>query len=264
MRSFKHNLIKNDFPFSFSELSYESYIFSHLYNLHLFLESEKQPHAFFGGSAVAAYIGYLPRNLHDVDIIIPQGEESKLVSYMNSEGFREIKTKKAGLANFSKFLYEDDRYQMIISIFPGKFTLLDLSNPNMPPIGIYDFKTAIDHRVLRSIHALCGRGEVPIITIPIEELIITKLWPVLEPKSVLDLGLLLCSEASKNLDFAYLSDRIKESKNIAPIIMKTMRRLNSIYEESLWSKSLPRPEIIRTQVQRLIDTLDSKNSASPV
>jgi hypothetical protein len=134
MKDPKYQLDKLKYPFSFAEPSYESYVFSHLYRLHLFLEAEKQSYAFFGGVGVAAYSGHLSRTLHDFDLIIPEGEEAGLVSHLHLEGYREYPRKKSKRANFRKFLFEDDRYQMIVSIFPGNFTLIDLSDTNMRTI----------------------------------------------------------------------------------------------------------------------------------
>lgn len=260
MKEPKRRLSKSHYPFSFSEPSYESYVFSHLYHLYLFLEAERQPHAFFGGTAVAAYSGHLPRRLHDIDLIVPEGEEGRLVSHMYSESFREQTTRKAKRANFRKFLYEDDRYQIIVSVFPGKFTLLDLTNSTMPPIGTYDFSVALERRNVRFIHALGGQGEVPVVTVPIEDLIITKLWPTLEPKSILDLSLLLCSDAASRLDFSYLAARVKQSEKICSVTLQTLKRFVMVYDKSLWSRSPPKREVIRTQVRRIINALDSTNA----
>lgn len=264
MKNPKHQLSTSHYPFFFSELSYESYVFSLLYHLYLFLEAKKQTHAFFGGTAVAAYSGHLPRKLHDIDLIVPEGEEGMLVSHMYSESFREQPTRKTKRANFRKFLYEDDLYQIIVSIFPGKFTLLDLAQSTMPPIGIYDFSSALERRTVRSIHALCGQGKVPVVTVPIEDLIITKLWPTLEPKSILDLSLLLGSDAASHLDFSYLAARVKQSEKICSATLQILKRFQTVYDKSLWSRGLTKRETVITQVRRLIDALDSTNMTPPV
>lgn len=257
MKKNKRLRSKRRCPFSFIERSYESYVFSHLYKLYCFLEDKRQSHAFFGGTAVAAYIGHLPRKLHDIDLILPQGEEGELVSYLSSEGFHEHSTNKTMRANFRKFLFEDDRYQIILSVFPGKFTLLDLNNAAMPPIGIYDFRTALECSSVHSIQALGGQGEVPVVTVPIEDLIITKLWPTLEPKSVLDLSLLLSCDATSRLDFTYLVSRVKQTESIYSATIQTLKRFPSIYDKSLWSRGLPEQESIRSRVRQLINALDS-------
>lgn len=258
-------LEKPDYPFSFGEPSYESYVFSHLYRLHLFLEAEKQPYAFFGGVGVAAYSGHLPRTLHDLDIIIPEGGEVGLVSRLHSEGFRENPRKKTKRANFRKFLFEDDRYQMIVAIFPGKFTLIDLGDANMRAIGTYDFGPALERRTVRSIHALGGKGEVPVVAVPIEDMIITKLWPTFEPKSILDLILLLGSDTANHLDFSYLSDRVKQTESICSITLQTLKRFLAVYNgKCLWSRGLPKQEAIKAQVQSLLNALDSTNVISDI
>lgn len=251
---------KSNYPFSFGEPSYESYVFSHLYRLYLFLEAEKRPYAFFGGVGVAAYSGHLPRTLHDLDLIIPEGEEVGLVSRLHSEGFREHPRKKTKLAHFRKFLFEDDRYQMIVAIFPGKFTLIDLGDANMRAIGTYDFGPAIERRTVRLIHALGGKGAVPVVAVPIEDMIITKLWPTFEPKSILDLILLLGSDAASHIDFSYLSARVKKTEGIRSVTLQTLKRFLAVYDDKcLWSRGLPKPDAIKAQVQSLLSALDSMN-----
>lgn len=250
-------LKESNYPFSFGEPSYESYVFSHLYRLYLFLEAEKRPYAFFGGVGVAAYSGHLSRTLHDLDLIIPEGEDVELVSQLSSEGFSECPTRKAHRAHFRKFLFEDDRYQMIVAIFPGKFTLIDLGDTNMRAIGTYDFGPALERRTVRSIRALGGEGAVPVVTVPIEDMIITKLWPTFEPKSVLDLILLLGSDAASRLDFSYLSSRVKKTRSIQSITLQTLKRFVTVYDDKcLWSRGLPKRDAIKAQVQSLVNALD--------
>lgn len=259
MKDHKPKVRASHHPFSFVEPSYESYVFSYLYSLHLFLETENQPYAFFGGVAVAAYSGHLPRTLHDLDLIIPEGEELGLVSCLCSEGFREHPTTKTKRANFRKFCFEDNRYQIIVAIFPGKFTLIDLADSNMSAIGTYDFGPALEHRTVRSIHALGGEGTVPVVTVPIEDLIITKLWPTLEPKLIHDLILLLGSDAANKLDLSYLATRMKQTEDMRSVTLQTLNRFLSVYDKSLWSKGLPTRATIKDQARSLIDALDSTN-----
>jgi hypothetical protein len=261
MKNSKLQLKDSNYPFSFSESSYESYVFSHLYRLYIFLEEEKTPYAFFGGVAVAGYSGHLSRNLHDLDLIIPKGEEVGFVSYLSSQGFHEHTRKKSKQADFRKFLFEDDRYQMIVSIFPGKFTLIDLEDENMRHIGTYDFTPALERRTIRLIHALGGQGAVPVVVIPIEDLIITKLWPTFEPKSILDLILLLGSDAASSLDFSYIANRLKQTDRIRLITLQTLKRFLTAYNDNkcLWSKGLPKKGAIKAQVQSLINALGSTN-----
>lgn len=250
-------------PFSFSEPSYESYVFAHLYHLHLFLESQGPVHAVFGGAAVGAYSGHLPRKLHDIDLIVPEREETELVSHLRSERFREQVKTKTKRASFREFVLEDDRYQIIVSVFPGRFTLLDLADSAMPPIGTYDFGEALKRRSVRPIHALGGDGHVPVTTIPIEDLIITKLWPTVEPNSVYDLILLLASDMATRLDFPYLVARATQVKKIGAITLQTLKRLSVAYDKSLWSGGLPAKGMIKAQVRILIDALDSENVGTP-
>ena len=259
MNNHKNHKEDTKFPFSFREPSYESYIFSYLYKINQFLESEKQPHAFFGGVAVSAYSGHLPRALHDFDIIIPKGEEIRFVSYLCSQGFIERSTRKTHQAHFRKFIYEDDRYQIIIAIFPGEFTLINLADSNLSIIGTYDFGPALEHGIERSIYALGGNGTVSVITVPIEDLIISKLWPTFEPKLIHDLILLLGSEDAKHLDLSYLAARMKQVENMRPITLETLNRFLSVYDKSLWSKGLPKHKTIKAQARCLIETLNSKN-----
>ena len=244
-----------DYTFSFGEPSYESYVFEHLRHLCLFLEAQERVYAFFGGTAVAAYAGHLPRKLHDIDIILPEGNEGGLVSYLDSKGFREQETTKARQANFRKFLFEDDRYQMIVAIFPGRFTLLDLADPGMACIGTYNFGPALERRAIRPIHALCGEGHVPVATIPIEDLIITKLWPTLEPKTVYDLVLLLASDAARHIDLSYFATRIADEKAIRSVTVKMLERFSGIYQKSVWSRGLPEKDVIGAQVVLLTNAL---------
>jgi len=258
-------LEKSNYPFSFDEPSYESYVFSHLYRLYLFLEAEKRPYAFFGGVGVAAYNGHLSRTLHDIDIIIPEGEEVALVSRLHSEGFCEHPRKKTKRANFRKFLFEDDRYQMIVAIFPGRFTLIDLGDVNMRGIGTYDFGPALERRTVRLIHALGGTGTVPVVVIPIEDMIITKLWPTFEPKSILDLILLLGSDTASHLDFSYLSARVKQTESIRLVTLQTLKRFLAVYDgKCLWSRGLAKQDAIKAQVQSLMNALDSTNVMSDI
>jgi len=133
----------------------------------------------------------------------------------------------------------------------------------MSPVGTYDFSEALERRTIRPIHALGGDGHVPVTTIPIEDLIITKLWPTVEPNSVYDLILLLASDMAKRLDFPYLVARATQVKKIGSVTFQTLKRLSAAYDKSLWSSGLPAKGMIKAQVQTLIDALGSKNVVAP-
>jgi len=98
------------------------------------------------------------------------------------------------------------------------------------------------------------------VAIPIEDMIITKLWPTFEPKSILDLILLLGSDAASRLDFSYLSARVKKTGSIHSVTLQTLKRFVTVYDDKcLWSRGLPKQDTIRAQVQSLVNALDSPN-----
>ena len=181
---------------TYSKYSYESRVLHWLREVDNHLTSNRIHYGLFGGAAVAAYVGHLPRKLHDLDLLLLPNDIKEFCSFLCSRGFKEQRSEKSSKAQFKKFVLANHIYDLIISVFPGKFTLLDVDSKNLRVLGVYDFSAGIKQSRRREIASLSGDQAIGVYAVPLEDLIVSKIWPTFEPNTVHDLLLLLtCTEA---------------------------------------------------------------------
>lgn len=228
------NVTGEQLSFFFRELSYESKLFHWLYRVDRFFENSEIPYALFGGAAVAAYIGHLPRKLHDLDIIIREADLKLADDFMRAEGFELQQTFKSQKANYRKYLLKNHLYEIIISFFPGCFTLLNVNQEDLPILGRFDFSRALKHAGRQRIESLGGKGGVSVKVVPVEDLIISKLWPTFEPNTVHDLAMLLATHKG-NLDLQYMKSRVCEAGSLGDLARESLGQFAKAYKSSVWA-----------------------------
>ena len=228
------NVPGEQLSFFFYEPSYESKLFHWLYRVDRFFEKSKMPYALFGGAAVAAYIGHLPRKLHDLDVIVREDDLKLADDFMRAEGFELQQTLKSQKANYRKYLLENHLYEIIISFFPGRFTLLNVNQEDLPILGCFDFSHALERAERRRIKSLGGQGGISVKVVPIEDLIISKLWPTFEPNTVHDLVVLLATVRG-NLDLQYMKSRVCEAGSLGDLARQSLGHFAQVYKSSVWS-----------------------------
>lgn len=221
-------------PFRYLEHSYEKKLLFWLSELDRFCESKQIPYALFGGAAVGAYAGHLPRKLHDLDVISDREGSGRIEGFLVERHFKKQETVKAREADYTKFMLRNHVYDMIISIFPSKFTLINIDDERFPVLDVYDFSPALSHRRRLSIRSLGSDESTPVSVIPLEDLLVSKLWPTFEPNTVHDLLLLLASKYGSALDGKYLSQRIEANPILRPLVLESFLRFERIYPETSW------------------------------
>jgi len=68
-------------------------------------------------------------------------------------------------------------------------------------------------------------------SIPLEDLLISKLWPTFEPNTVHDLLLLLSSDSIENLDNGYLSECFHKNDGLQELAAESLARFERIYQQ---------------------------------
>lgn len=224
--------------------SYERRLLNWLGCLDTFFLSQQTPYALFGGSAVAGYIGHLPRKLHDIDLLVLPKNQKPLKGFLAAKGFKLERTRKSKRAGFLKFVHRNDIYELIISVFPGSFRLLNLDDRKLPLIAKYDFSSAIVNAVRRTIRSFDGQEGVAVSVIPMEDLIISKLWPTFEPNTVHDLLLLFLADESLRLDTEYMRQRIESDSKLSALCHQTYQYFEGIYHRTAWYELTQRKDNI--------------------
>lgn len=216
--------------------SYEYRLLECLSELDEFFVSRHIPYGVFGGSGIAAYVGYFPRKLHDLDFLIPERQCDSTKTFLSQRGFQLLETEKSRKANFLKFTRRNHIYEMIVSLFPGEFNLLDLDNPELPIVGTYDFRGAIERSGRREISSLDGQKRSRVSVIPMEDLVISKLWPTFEPNTVHDLILLFSSDEALALDIPYMRRKLDESGDMSALCNETFELFEAACRRTAWYK----------------------------
>jgi hypothetical protein len=220
--------------FRYLEHSYEKRLLFWLSELDRFCESKEIPYALFGGAAVGAYAGHLPRKLHDLDVISDREGSRMIEVFLVEHQFKKQETVKARVADYTKFMLRNHVYDMIISIFPSTFTLINIDDEQFPVLDVYDFSPALSHRRRLSIRSLGCDESTSVSVVPLEDLLVSKLWPTFEPNTVHDLLLLLASKYGSALDGKYLSQRIEANPILRPLVLESFVRFERIYPETSW------------------------------
>jgi hypothetical protein len=220
---------ENEYP----NISYEHELLAWISELDRYLVSAKITYALFGGGAVAGYIGQLPRKLHDLDLIVFPDQINALIDFLSQNGFLETKSYKSDKANFRKFTAERHIYQIITSIFPAEFKLLNFDDRRLPVLGTHDFSAAIRNSTRKKINSVDTRTSVEVSVIPLEELIFSKLWPAFESNTVHDLLLLLACSAANDLDVFSIEQHFRNSP-LAHLSLETFERFCNVYQKTAW------------------------------
>jgi hypothetical protein len=241
-------------PVAYINNSYENRVLYWLSNLDRHFAVQGISYALFGGAAVAAYVGHLPRKLHDLDILLFPADVEQLVVFLKENGFDHQKQAKSVRAGFAKLILKNHVYEMIISAFPARFILLDIDKEDMPVLATYDFAEALSRTVRREIRNLANEERVTVSAVPLEDLIISKLWPTFEPNTVHDLLLLLsCGEASQ-LDFAYLKHRLGASPPLCKLCVETLEKFQKAFPWTAWYQLASENRALSNSLSLLTET----------
>jgi len=224
-----------------SSFSYEHRILETLSAIDHFCEAEQIPYAVFGGSGVAAYIGHLPRKIHDVDLLALDADIPRLDRFLRKRQFARANTYKSRKAHFLKYSLENHLYQQVVTIFPGKFVLLNIADPGLRPLEEFDFRESICSSKKRDIKTLRTTGDAgaSVRVLRIEDLLISKLWPVIEPTTVHDSFYLLSTviaPGAVEFDWDYFCTRLHSTTAIKKLCLDTFSELIELYPRSVWSR----------------------------
>lgn len=195
----------------------EGYLLVEIKEFRSFCNRRRIPYAFFGGLGTAAFLGQLPpRLIHDVDVIVPDAHGRVVREFLVStrrfrNGDRDVPS-KVGFARFAKRVHGRE---IVFQVFSERFTLFDNSGKHRRPLWTYDFSAAIEHAKSHPVWNLDKTDRVTLRAIPLEDLILSKLWPYFESSMFYDLLFLLqCSVQPKTLNAEYLSSRLRGSPQI--------------------------------------------------
>lgn len=189
----------------------------------------------FGSCGIAGYIGHFPRKIHDVDIVLKPDDMRQVKDVLESLGFSKEENQKNISANFENFVYlKDGVWKPKVSLFPGKYTFVDVDDPTFKPLGTYDFTKSLEKRQFKQIYSIDHKQNVDVYVLPLEELIISKLWPVFETVNVHDLFLLLSNPDSENIDVNYILSRIKNSPEYTEMYLTNLDLFKKYYPKTAW------------------------------
>lgn len=94
-------------------------------------------------------------------------------------------------------------------------------------------------RLIRSgsqsnVRSLDGAKTVDVFVVPMEDLIVSKLWPTFEPNTVHDLLLLLACDEALRLDADYMRRRMESSGGLKMLCYQSYQYFESIYRRTTW------------------------------
>lgn len=242
--------------------SYESRILHWLSILDRHFVAKGITYALFGGAAVAAYVGHLPRKLHDLDILLYPPDIEHLIGFLEKNGFDHQKREKSDKAGFAKLILKNHVYEMIISAFPARFILLDVDKEELPVLGVYDFAEAMKRTARREIRSFSNGESVGVSAVPLEDLIISKLWPTFEPSTVHDLLLLLSCREASHLDLAYLRQRLEASPPLCELCVETLEKFQQAFPWTAWYQLAAENHTLRNSLNLLSTTFAEIGQAS--
>jgi hypothetical protein len=244
------------------EQSYESRLLFWLDQLHRFCEDNRINYALFGGAAVGAYVGHLPRKLHDIDLISHPATVKEITAFLIGHGFDEQCTVKARKAQYSKFVFRNHIYEMIVSVFPMRFTLLDLDHPKYEVLGSYDFADALERRRLLPLQPLGRKTGISVWAISFEDLVVSKLWPTFEPNTIHDLLLLLTSKAAEAFEPAYFSTCVQRNSVLSEFAAESLERFEHSYPRTAWFRLARDQTFLARRIELLRDALCDRAAGS--
>lgn len=209
-------------------------------------------YALFGGAAIASYAGHLTRRLHDIDYVIEANSRKAWRDYFLSRGFIERTSPKSASGDFDKFDEFTAANRITHTLFPGRFRLINIDSIEMEVLFEYSLSRALELRTLRSLRSLDDSLSISVWAIPAEDLLISKLFPALEPNTIYDAMTLLSSETA--LDTNCLVSRVLSLGSHAPRIFENTRRLLRLYDNSTWPRLLSGNWA--SKIQSLVDALE--------
>jgi hypothetical protein len=195
------------------ENTYEALVLRWLETLDRFLSDRKCKYALFGGAALAAYLGQLPRRVHDLDYLVEKKDMALFGDFLVHSGFAKRTTTLTERGNFSKYVLSDYCHKISVELFPASFNILDIDQPTLPTVETLDLAATVQRTSLRTIESLDGSSTVAVCVVPIEDLLLLKLLPAFEPSMIQDVYALLASVAiSRNeFDLKYFARRVRKS-----------------------------------------------------
>src|SRR5207249_4497843 len=169
----------------------ERTIFAELKKLDSFCADNSVQYAVFGGVGTAAFVGQFVRPVHDVDFVVAGAKVALLREFLCTQHFRNEPTESSGYAGFERLAKRTESGELVFQLFPGKFTMLDLAHGRCQPLWVYNFADALEHAKSRFVWNLDRSEKLHLRVVPLEDLIVSKLWPFFESNMVYDLGFLL-------------------------------------------------------------------------
>ena len=219
-------------------------------------------YATFGGAAVAGYLGHFIRRLHDLDFIIHESSIEDCKRHFKQNGFHARITQKSKKANFVQF--EQPELNVICSLFAGKFNLIDIDSKDMPILIQYDLTETLQHRRQLRIESFDREVTCSILAIPIEDLLITKLFPTIEPNNMCDIAILLCYIDLKeplNFNQGYFQNRLGSLANFEETIEANWNLLLSYIRRSMWKNVFTENIMLAGNVKLLTDIFSSRKKS---
>jgi hypothetical protein len=187
----------------------EQSVFSELKKLDQFCVENHIPYALFGGIATAAFLGQFVRPLRDIDVLTPKQHVSAVHKFLRDQRFTTEDSSFSHRAGFEQFRKRTDSGEIALQLFPGAFTLIDGTSRGRQ-LWAYNFSEAIDRAQDRVVCSLDGSERVTVKVIPLEDLIVSKLWPYFESNMLFDLAFLLHSVVpNTSIDQDYLNSRLE-------------------------------------------------------
>lgn len=187
----------------------EQSILSELKKLDAFCIENHIPYALFGGIATAAFLGQFVRPLRDIDVLTPKQYAASIYKFLKSQRFSDEGSAFTKRAGFDQFRKRTDSGEIVFQVFPGQFKLLDGSRRGRT-LWAYSFAEAINRAHSLQVTSLDRSETLSLKVVPLEDLILSKLWPYFESNMLFDLAFLLHSVVpNTSIDSDYLRSRLQ-------------------------------------------------------
>jgi hypothetical protein len=231
----------------------ERRIFAELKKLDSFCADHSIPYAVFGGVGTAAFVGQFVRPVHDVDFVVAGPEAAIVREFLFTQRFRSEPTESSGYAGFERLSKSTESGELVFQLFPGKFTLLDLAHGSWQPLWVYNFADALERAKSRFVWNLDRSEKLHLRVVPLEDLIVSKLWPFFESNMVYDLVFLLRFALPKcKLDEHYLMSRLE---NASPVMkqqcVENLGRFDHTVQHTVLLNALSHKPLLKQSVKAL-------------
>jgi hypothetical protein len=170
----------------------------------------------FGGFAVSCYLGFLHRNLKDIDMLLINSHGKRTVNQMSQAlcldlGYNFRVAQKKTHLNFKT---QDDPI-VELHIVRDTLKIIDVRKRvvcELPFEGVQERST------LKTIGTLSGEVSFAVRVLGPEDLFITEILPPPDPQKIFDMHC-LCKVAEK-LDFEYISMRLETSPRVKSLVQR--------------------------------------------